>query len=871
MTLNSLTLNGKTYDKFPADRTRGLILPAEITGNAASTISVPMSLISIPLSGYNPSIGDMVLTLDNCLYKITGFTVGEETEYTGKLIRTLSSGSSPNVTLDTTLTQSGQAADAAATGARLTALEQLGGITVIEPVEDDIPDVHFIVKGGMPFTKDEGDVQALMRYISKTATIERYCTAKVQGSSSASNADYKKRNWTINVYKDNTYEKKEKLSFKGWPAMNKFVLKAGWVIPGHLRNVGAAKIWGQIMRSRSDYGTLPEELRNSPNQGATDGFHVRVFVNGMYWGIYDWIVAKDQLFGQDKDNPAHSILNSEWNNQPTCAFSTTTPAINGNWSEELLDDMTADTKISMENWIKFVAGSTDEEFVANAENYFDVQSVIDAICFDRIIMTVDNMCRNQIVFKYDTKWFMGKWDLDAILGLPPVAGQTWYTYDTEYQEGYVAYKDYGITNLLYDRTEKLFLPRFKDNYWRLRSGPLSEANLVEVFGRLSDRLRSIEGLLAEENASTTGNGQFTGMPNVGKDTIQQIREMVSKRCAFMDDIVENMTGESGEGSGDDETTESIPCTGISLDAETLTFTEKGSQTLAATVEPENTTDSVVWASDNASVATVRDGVVTAISNGEATITARCGEYSATCTVAVSGIDSVNIFSGTEFKTAFINVSGVERTSSKDICCDFVDVEDYTGVPLVFDLTPDNNSNSGDNRVCFYDANHTFIGMATQNGSFGTAVDNIGNEVFDFSVPSGCKYMRISANNDVVGSSPLEALYIRRLDTNRYNAEDAQDGHYVLEDGVISTNSGYSHVSMPVRAGEKYFLKNVYSAVFFDDDGAWCGKALVKNAFCSATIPDGCATIGLNFSNAAVNTVEIYEIADTTPIGYYAVE
>jgi hypothetical protein len=96
MKLETLTLNGKTYDKFPADRTRGLILPAEITGNAASTISVPVSLISFPLSGYKPSIGDMVLTLDNCLYKITGFTVGEETEYTGKLIRTLSSGSSPN-------------------------------------------------------------------------------------------------------------------------------------------------------------------------------------------------------------------------------------------------------------------------------------------------------------------------------------------------------------------------------------------------------------------------------------------------------------------------------------------------------------------------------------------------------------------------------------------------------------------------------------------------------------------------------------------------------------------------------------------------------------------------------------------------------
>lgn len=499
-------------------------------------------------------------------------------------------------------------------------------VASVEPAEDDIPDVHFIVKGGMPFTKDEGDVQVLMRYISKTATIERYCTAKVQGSSSASNATYKKRNWTIKVYKDSTYEKKEKLSFKGWPAMNKFVLKAGWVIPGHLRNVGAAKIWGQIMRSRSDYTSLPEELRNSPNQGATDGFHVRVFINGMYWGVYDWIVAKDQLFGQDKDNAAHSILNSELNNQPTCAFATTTPTINGNWSEELLDNMAVGTKTSMENWIKFVAGSTDAEFVANAENYFDVQSVIDAICFDRIIMPVDNMCRNQIVFKYDTKWYMGKWDLDAILGLPPVAEQTWYSYDTAYQEGYVAYKDYGIINMLYDRTEKLFLERFKENYWRLRSGPLSEANLVEVFGRLSDRLRSIEGLLAEENASTTGNGQFTGMPNVGKDTIQQIRETVVKRCAFMDEVVENMNY-----------ADAVPCTGISLNANALTFTAEGSQTLTATVTPDGCTDAITWESDNASVATVNGGVVTAIANGNATITARCGDYSASCSVAVSGI------------------------------------------------------------------------------------------------------------------------------------------------------------------------------------------------------------------------------------------
>jgi len=80
----------------PADRTCGLIFPAEITGSAANTINVPVSLISLPLSSYTPGNGDMVLTADNCLYKITGFSVGEETEYIGKLIRYFGSEHSLN-------------------------------------------------------------------------------------------------------------------------------------------------------------------------------------------------------------------------------------------------------------------------------------------------------------------------------------------------------------------------------------------------------------------------------------------------------------------------------------------------------------------------------------------------------------------------------------------------------------------------------------------------------------------------------------------------------------------------------------------------------------------------------------------------------
>lgn len=82
-------------------------------------------------------------------------------------------------------------------------------------------------------------------------------------------------------------------------------------------------------------------------------------------------------------------------------------------------------------------------------------------------------------------------------------------------------------------------------------------------------------------------------------------------------------------------TEQVPCTGISLDNSTLTFSTLDTQTLVATVEPSNTTDKVTWTSSDTTVATVLDGIVTPLRTGTSTITAVCGSQSATCTVNVS--------------------------------------------------------------------------------------------------------------------------------------------------------------------------------------------------------------------------------------------
>lgn len=79
--------------------------------------------------------------------------------------------------------------------------------------------------------------------------------------------------------------------------------------------------------------------------------------------------------------------------------------------------------------------------------------------------------------------------------------------------------------------------------------------------------------------------------------------------------------------------ELVPCTGIELDKDTSTITViGGTDTLTATVTPEDTTDTVVWSSSNNLIATVANGVITTHGVGVVTITATCGEQTASCTL-----------------------------------------------------------------------------------------------------------------------------------------------------------------------------------------------------------------------------------------------
>jgi hypothetical protein len=85
----------------------------------------------------------------------------------------------------------------------------------------------------------------------------------------------------------------------------------------------------------------------------------------------------------------------------------------------------------------------------------------------------------------------------------------------------------------------------------------------------------------------------------------------------------------------------VPATGISLNKDSLDMVSGDTETLTATLEPEDATSTVTWSTDDDTVATVENGVVTAVGAGTATITAETANgKKATCAVSVTAAPDV---------------------------------------------------------------------------------------------------------------------------------------------------------------------------------------------------------------------------------------
>jgi uncharacterized protein YjdB len=109
-----------------------------------------------------------------------------------------------------------------------------------------------------------------------------------------------------------------------------------------------------------------------------------------------------------------------------------------------------------------------------------------------------------------------------------------------------------------------------------------------------------------------------------------------------------VTVKKGDGTSWSKTlpfTVTAAVTGVSLNKTALSLLVGGTETLYAAVVPANAANrNVSWTSNNTTVATVNNGLVTAVTLGTATITVRTedGNHTDTCTVAVGAAQPINL-------------------------------------------------------------------------------------------------------------------------------------------------------------------------------------------------------------------------------------
>lgn len=387
-----------------------------------------------------------------------------------------------------------------------------------EPTEMDIPVLSF----GGALAQTKSAVVMSFQYQSATGSVSGYCTTKAQGTSSMA---YPKKNQTVKFYADEACTEPLELDFHNWGGQNKFCLKANWIDITHSRNIVSARLWADVVMSRNDYESLPEALKDSPNQGVIDGFPILVYADGEYQGRYTLNIPKDAwMANMDEDNPNHCILLGETN--AGAAYFRDAAVIDGtDWSDEIHDTVPETIRTRWNEIIQWVQTASDEMFVEQIQEYFDLQSLIDYYLFSLASNNSDGFGKNQMFLTYDgLKWYASAYDLDTTWGL---------SWDGTYfqrvdQQDYL----YEEGNLLYWRLSQLFRPQMVQRWQELRSTVLSQEHIMERFESFMDVCS--QELVQQDYAEGTAGGAFTNMPSVETNNLEQIRSYTESRLAWAD-------------------------------------------------------------------------------------------------------------------------------------------------------------------------------------------------------------------------------------------------------------------------------------------------------------------------------------------------
>lgn len=344
---------------------------------------------------------------------------------------------------------------------------------------------------GLPILYLTGDVTQMSKdnkvtldyaYGEKTGT----CSVKWQGSSSLT---YPKKNYTVTF--DNAFE-----AAPGWGAQKKYCMKANFMDFSHSRNLCCAKLWSQIVASRSASNALRSRLVALPNNGAVDGFPIVVVINDKYQGIYTFNIPKDAwMFGMGSGTREAIICADMYGGENYATlFQNTAACAGADFEIEYATDEnnTAWVVESVNRLINAVMASNGKDLDTTIAKYVDIDSAIDYLLFAPLVHGADMLKKNYILATYDgVKWFFSAYDMDSTFGI------TWHAGYYGDADGKSFNPAIGSANEQYPTlgsmaTHKLFNLLLENKretiaarYAELRAGVMSEANVAHEFNEFA--------------------------------------------------------------------------------------------------------------------------------------------------------------------------------------------------------------------------------------------------------------------------------------------------------------------------------------------------------------------------------------------------
>ncbi len=338
--------------------------------------------------------------------------------------------------------------------------------------------------------------------------------------------EYPKKNYTIRLYDNEAISEKHKLKFKGWQREHKYVLKANYRDVSQTRNLVAAHLWADMVKSRPN---LFETLRHTSNYGAVDGFPVIVYVNGEFDGLYTMnLHIDDDLYQMDNVLDAIMIANStepeETRFQAEAMFTDQKNAWEVEYCGSGEDEQWAKDRLN--ELIHFVINSNDDDFREHLRDYLDVDGALDYLIFLYVTGLQNNAAKDLVLLKYHDcdVWIPTVYDMERAFGLA-LDGTEYISPETFLPSRTPDTWNSETGSLLWDRIWTLFGKEIRDRYVNLRQTILTEEELIR---RIDQYMEEIPNEYFEQDLQRYPRRIPEGKPG------EQMKEYIHQRLWLLD-------------------------------------------------------------------------------------------------------------------------------------------------------------------------------------------------------------------------------------------------------------------------------------------------------------------------------------------------